>query len=353
MPAFTHKCPNCGAYLTYDPASKKFKCEYCDGVFEEDYLKTLDNEAFDDLKKSDDSVQKELGEDEELVYSCPNCGAQIVTDATTAATSCYYCHNPIVLTGRLAKELRPDGIIPFIFDKKEAKKRFFDWIRKKKYVPAEFVNEKNVDKINGVYYPYWMVGLDTDAHFEGEGKIVTYTSDARNDITTTKYYKVIRHGTIRYNDIERSALKKNDRKLADGIHPYDTDKIIDFEPSYLSGYMAEKRDVEAEEIKESVEAEAKSYAGSLLTSDAGYTSIDGKTDVSFTGDSYGYDLLPAWVLTYKGNDGKMYYYSMNGENGKVCGLLPVDLRRLLIHSSLIGGAVALALYIIYFLIMLS
>ena len=32
-----------------------------------------------------------------LVYICPSCGAEVVTDATTAATFCYYCHNPVVL----------------------------------------------------------------------------------------------------------------------------------------------------------------------------------------------------------------------------------------------------------------
>ena len=30
------------------------------------------------------------------------CGAEVVTDATTAATFCYYCHNPVVLSGKLS-----------------------------------------------------------------------------------------------------------------------------------------------------------------------------------------------------------------------------------------------------------
>ncbi len=36
-----------------------------------------------------------------LVYICPSCGAEVVTDATTAATFCYYCHNPVVLSEKL------------------------------------------------------------------------------------------------------------------------------------------------------------------------------------------------------------------------------------------------------------
>ena len=29
MEVITYKCPNCGGDLTFDPASGKYKCEYC------------------------------------------------------------------------------------------------------------------------------------------------------------------------------------------------------------------------------------------------------------------------------------------------------------------------------------
>ena len=44
-----------------------------------------------------------------LVYICPSCGAEVVTDATTAATFCYYCHNPVVLSGKLSGDPVCDG----------------------------------------------------------------------------------------------------------------------------------------------------------------------------------------------------------------------------------------------------
>ena len=52
-------------------------------------------------------------EGEAVYYSCPSCGAEIVTDATTAATFCYYCHNPVVLGKRLEGTYLPNKIIPF------------------------------------------------------------------------------------------------------------------------------------------------------------------------------------------------------------------------------------------------
>ena len=81
----SYKCPNCGGGLKFDPVSQKFKCEYCLASFTEDDMKRL--EAEEAKKREDDGSA--------AVYTCPSCGAEIVTDETTAATFCYYCHNPV------------------------------------------------------------------------------------------------------------------------------------------------------------------------------------------------------------------------------------------------------------------
>ena len=48
-----------------------------------------------------------------------------------------------------------------------------------------------------------------------------------------------------------------------------------------------------------------------------------------TSPEWGYTLLPVWVLTYKDKkEDKMYYFAMNGQSGKICGVLPVDYGRL-------------------------
>ena len=67
--------------------------------------------------------------------------AEVVTDATTAATFCYYCHNPVVLSGKLSGEFLPDYVIPFAMGQKKATGIFLDWIKKKKYIPDDFFLE--------------------------------------------------------------------------------------------------------------------------------------------------------------------------------------------------------------------
>ena len=131
MEVITYKCPNCGGDLTFDPVSGKYKCEYCLSSFTQEEMEkanpkaaeALHRENEDDAGRQETSdaqngtdtaqTQDETAQGEAVVYTCPNCGAEIVTDATTAATYCFYCHNPVVLSGRLSGEYMPDFVLPF------------------------------------------------------------------------------------------------------------------------------------------------------------------------------------------------------------------------------------------------
>ena len=54
MAGITYKCPNCGAYLTFDPDSQQWKCPFCSSAFPESELKgkaeAFQNEAEKEVK---------------------------------------------------------------------------------------------------------------------------------------------------------------------------------------------------------------------------------------------------------------------------------------------------------------
>ena len=119
MALMSYKCPNCGGGLVFDPDSQKFQCEYCLSEFTEEEMKRMEEASAFPAKEEkavleeegtapqegDSSQSPETGE--AAVYTCPSCGAQIVTDATTAASFCYYCHNPVVFSpGTRSKSCR-------------------------------------------------------------------------------------------------------------------------------------------------------------------------------------------------------------------------------------------------------
>ncbi len=339
MAAITFKCTSCGAFINFNPDDQNFECPYCgkDYTEEEIIAKT------DDIDNSSNAHQDEhinTNDNTEKLYNCKNCGAQIVAEETTAATNCYYCHSPIVLVDKLSKEYRPDRLIPFKFNKDAALKKFHEYISKKKYVPKEFFSKSQLEKIAGVYYPYWDADYQCDATFEGEGVTVSTSVMGDYTITKTRYYRVIRRGLIKFNNIMRNALSKNQRLLADGIHPFEFSAEKDYSSAYLSGFMAEKRDVDKEDIQANVENEIESYLQPILTRGSAYTRLTGNIDMDVVDKKYNYLMLPTWVLTYKGTDNVQYFFSMNGQTGKVCGKLPVDKGKLILHGLIAALGVA-------------
>ena len=70
-----------------------------------------------------DKINKFTSEDDfkdYVNYNCPDCGASIVTDSTTAATFCVYCGNTSIIKSRLSGEFAPSKLIPFKIEKSKA-----------------------------------------------------------------------------------------------------------------------------------------------------------------------------------------------------------------------------------------
>lgn len=348
MESITYKCPNCDGGLEFSPKAQKFKCGYCLSEFTEEELKKLTpdsgiaggvGEANDSGEAQSPEGEVPMGESEEeaqaelsmLLYHCPSCGAEIVTGKTTAATFCYYCHNPVVLTGKLAGKYRPDCVVPFEMDKKRAEGIFKQWISKKKYVPGDFYAPEQMELMEGIYYPYWLYDCQVEGRIEANANKLKVNRIGNIEYTETSQFQVERHGTMGVRNVTRNALKKADHRLSEGVLPFDMEKLRPFEAGYLSGFKAERRDIETGELQQAVQDEIRSYAvNELKNSITNYSSVSVKKhEERFISSEWKYAFLPVWVLTYKdGKNDKLYYFAMNGQSGKICGVLPVDYKRL-------------------------
>lgn len=324
------KCPNCGGGLKFNPELQKSKCEYCLSEF-----------TSKELDKLVEDFQYERSEHGHLMgYICNSCGAEVVTEETTSATFCYYCHNPVLLTERLTGEFKPTKIIPFAYDKDKAVSSFLSWAKSKKYVPKDFYSDSQLEKITGIYIPYWMADVEADVNYSGKGVNLRVWRTGNTEYTEHKEYRIDRRGTIDVNNIHELAMRKIDKALIDSISPYDESKAVDFSISYLSGFFAEKYDIQKDEVKLSIEDRAKNYVSNLMQDSIGnYNKIYMEnTDMDLSIKGWNYTLLPAWILTYMYN-GKTYIYAVNGQTGKSFGELPVDNKKLGITSGMIAAAV--------------
>ena len=257
MSTISIKCPNCGGELIFDPKSQKYKCEYCGSDFALDEIETedtktqeasdsaqtvgtgADTESFGQAAFDDSGAEHQDGS--AVVYTCPSCGAQIVTDQTTAATFCYYCHNPVLLSEQLTGEFHPDQIIPFEIDRKQAEQHFLDFVQKKKFVPNAFFQKNQIEKLTGIYFPYWVYDAEVDGALSAEGSKIRVWVAGDEEITETRIFRMEREGRVSLNEITKHALKKSDQVLAEGVLPYDFSKAEPFHMGYLSGFYTSEQ----------------------------------------------------------------------------------------------------------------
>lgn len=326
----TIKCPSCGSYLVFDPESQRLTCPFCGAAFTQQQLEA----RIDAQKAANDTAHTRE-------YHCSSCGAELVTDDTTAATFCYYCHNPVTLVDRVSEEFHPDGVIPFAISKENAMKRFQSFLAKKKFVRRDFFSAEALEKFSGVYYPYWVGDIEGSGDYLGQGTRVSIASTPKYDIVTTKYYDVHRAGSLRFSEMMRQALTKNDRKLSDGIYPYQFKDTKPFSTALLSGYMAEKRDIGKDSAEQEMVQEACGQVEKLMTSELHYDTLHGKASFTPTKAKMRYFLLPTWVITYRGDKpGTTFYYMMNAQTGTVCGKLPIRWGKLIGVATLAGAIVS-------------
>ena len=114
-------------------------------------------------------------------------------------------------------------------------------------------------------------------------------------------------------------------QTVDSIEPFDYDELVDFSTAYLTGYLADKYDVSADDCTERVNTRMENSAVAVLretVQDYEECELEDKAVVKDIGKVL-YAMVPVWILTTRYND-KPYTFMMNGQTGKVVGSLPYD-----------------------------
>jgi uncharacterized CHY-type Zn-finger protein len=338
-----YKCPCCGAGLKFSGDAQVMTCEYCDNQFEVEAVKAYNEEAKSNVFHWESQSFSNWTDDDQAclqTFICQSCGGELTTDEHTAATFCPYCDNPAILPNRLSGTIRPDGVIPFRKTKEEAQKVFKELCKKKPLLPKDFASEHRIEKITGIYIPFWLYDCDGTFHGQYKATRVRHWSDAHYNYTKTDHYLLKREASAQFSSIPMDASSKFRDEVMESIEPFDYTQMVDFESAYLSGFFADKYDVEAisgqKRIEQRVEDTLKDH---LAETYIGYTSvIPTSNHLQVDHGNAKYVLLPAWVLYTKYQD-NTYLFAMNGQTGKMTGTFPICPKRSVAWFSGICAAV--------------
>ena len=331
MAIHEYKCPCCGGAIAFDSASQKMKCPYCDTEFDVESLRGYD----EDLKQEgadnldwDTKAGEQFTEEEESnlrTFICKSCGGEIIGDVNTAATESPYCGNHAIVMEHLKGHLKPDYVIPFKLDKAAAKEGLVKHLCKKFLLPKVFKDQNHLDEVKGIYVPFWLFDADADADIRYRATRTRTWSDSNYDYVETSYFSAYRAGNLGFDHVPVDGSTRMPDDLMESVEPFDFSQAVDFQTAYLSGYLADKYDVDADaSIARANERIKNSTEDAFRSTVIGYQTVTPEaSSVRLHNGKAKYAFYPVWLLntTYKN---EKYTFAMNGQTGKFVGNLPTD-----------------------------
>ena len=318
-------CPNCGGNTKFDIASQQILCEFCDTKYDP-YM--FDNKSSDAIETQDFEV---------TVFTCPQCGGEILSTDDAAAGFCSFCGASTILYSRISHEKRPGFIIPFQKTKDDCKKAYADLMKKAIFAPKELKDPKFIDGFRGIYMPYWTYYFTQQGTYHLKGK----KSYRRGDYIYTDYYDLNGDIDAYYKGITFDASSSFSDTISEALAPYDVKGMKAFTPAYLSGFYADTANVHSSVYQYDAEAIAVDESMKAIRNQSAYRGYEvtapgnAASQLNTQLKTIDAAMFPVWFMSYRNRD-RVSYATVNGQTGKVVADLPVDPKRYLFGSVLLA-----------------
>lgn len=316
----TYKCSGCGAPIEFDGNAGELVCEFCGTHMSVDEAKKS-NQVFED--EFVDETTKDERQFDVDGFKCESCGAELITDADTTATVCGFCGSSAIIKGRFTGESMPGKIVPFAIKKDAATELFRKWCKKGVFTPSMFKKNTFIDKIQGIYVPFWLYDYDAGCSIDAHATKVHTHRQGDYEVTKTEHYRVYRDGSAAFDLIPADASEKMPDDMMELLEPYNYSKLVDFDMPYLSGFLSEKYNYDADQMASRVEKRVRGYIHSEVRKTiTGYSTVTERhSQVRMRRKKAVYTLLPVWMISYRYNN-ENHMLAINGQTGKQVGTLP-------------------------------
>ena len=310
-------CKNCGFALVFDPAKQRLVCDSCGSSFRPEEVESEAKTYREDLEA--ESINKVNGTDDKdlmdcYVYTCSECGGEIIVNGTEASTTCIYCGNPNVVFSRIAKQKCPEYVLPFSITKETAIQIARDRISQGFFIPKKIKNF-SVDCCRGIYLPYWIINADY------QDAVVIKGSVKQGMSSVTRYFG--RAGTMKLKNIPIDASRALSDESSSKLEPFIFRNLKRFDEDYLLGFYSNVSDLTYDDLKKAATSRAAEYFRDQAMSDvsaSGKEIVASQPTIKIDPDMV-YAMLPAWFISFK-YKGKHNTILVNGETGKVVCALP-------------------------------
>lgn len=309
------KCPSCNGALEYNPSYAQMECPFCGNMFEPQVAMHAVSRAQTQAEeaqiryKATDETQETM---ECKIYACTSCGGELMVNDVECSTFCSYCGQPTVVFSRVSKERKPKYIIPFKITKNQAMDIFNKRVSDSKFLPDEALHLQP-DKVRGIYVPYYIHDI--------------YFRTRKEYLKGPKVY--IREADCLFRDLYLEVSSQIDDMTSQFLEPFDLKELKPFAPAYLSGFYADKYDVEygynTDRLVNTIDK--------LVSKEIRNSVNDEKFDHRKHNEHYevkrnDYAFFPIWFITFRYQD-EPFTVMINGQTGKIVGSMPIDKKKVI------------------------
>jgi predicted RNA-binding Zn-ribbon protein involved in translation (DUF1610 family) len=333
-------------------------CEYCGARNE-----IAQPESTGELQEInlDDFLERNFNNEDKVevaVVKCNSCGATTTLSTRISSDKCPFCASSLVVkSGTTATLHKPQYVLPFGIDDKQATENFKRWLRGLWFAPSDLRHyADSANRLAGMYLPYWTFDCKTDSSYtgqRGENYTVTesYTAveNGRNvnrtrQVVKTRWYPASGRVGNTFDDvlIEATTSLREDKLRA--LEPWDLKNLVTYNDGYLSGFRTETYSVDVkggyQEAKQVMEPRIHATIRADIGGDQQMIQF---VNTTYHNPTFKHILLPVWLSAYRYNN-KVFQFLVNARTGEVQGERPYSALKItlaVIAAIVIIGVLAL------------
>ena len=327
-------CPSCGGEAHWNAGKKALVCSYCGteapGDLDEGSGEIRENDLVSALRNLGDEARG--WKSDRVSVKCQSCEAISAFSAETSAKQCEFCGSTQILPYEQRKApISPESLLPFDVTESRVREDMRRWYGSRWFAPNKLKKGAMTDTVKGVYIPYWTFDAQAHADWAAQSGYYYYVTESYRDSegkSRTRQVRKIRwrnsSGDLDhfFDDELVPGTKGVESKLLVAVEPFPTDKLVPYDPGYLSGWLVEQYQID---LIAAAQHSQDRMIGKLKTMCAGQVPGDThrflKVQSRFWDQTFKHILVPIWLLTYTYGQNS-FQVVVNGVTGEISGRYP-------------------------------
>ncbi len=344
-----YPCPACGAKLVYEPRDGFLTCPYC-GNKEKipESSAQIEEHSFEQYLQIRPEQLQQMATNA-LEVRCQSCGALVTFTPPETAKHCDFCGVDIVAQPKSADPIiAPEAVLPFRVTQKDASQGLRTWLQTRWFAPNALKQFGQPDAISGIYLPFWTYDTNTTSYYSGERGDYYYTTETYYEQDSqgqqVQRTREVRHtnwtaasGTVTrwFDDVLVPATTSLPQNRLEALEPWDLHELKPYDPAFLSGYKAQRYQVDLPNGFERVkQIAARAIEGDVRSDIGGDEQRIHNIATHYDAITFKHLLLPVYAGAYRFNQ-KVYQIVVNGRTAEIQGERPYSIVKIVLFVATI------------------